>query len=178
MSMEHKAFLFDYAGFHKELEAILIGALDSKEIDALRNFILENLDNLKDPYEGEPLDSDWEEMVDPKDVHQYGDFALTLFYDPQSDIGLGYEWDILENLPDDGDFESSPVLGVPLGKNNNVFDPGKIGSYFQSPELVQSNLTKLNSIFSNSTDDSASLESAIEMLNEAKNEKKGLYVTF
>jgi hypothetical protein len=178
MSMEHKAFLFDHDKFQKDLEVILVEALDSNEVDALRNFIIDNLDNLKDPYEGEPLDLEWEAMIEPKDAHQYGDFALTLYYDPQADIGLGYEWDIQDSLPDDNAFESSPVLGIPLGKNSNVFDPGKMGSYFQSPNLVQTNLASLNSIYSTKPDQEEFLQPAIDMLGEAEKEKKGLYITF
>ena len=74
--MEHKAFIFDYGQFERELLPVLHDALASGECRALISFIRRNIDSLTDPSEGEPLTDDWEGMIEMKDAHQYGDFAL------------------------------------------------------------------------------------------------------
>src|ERR1051326_1231389 len=96
--MEHKAFLFDYDAFDGELRAILEGALLSGACGGLVSFINANLGDLRDPYEGEPLGADWETMIETQDAHQYGDFALTKYYDPTADMGLGGAWDNIQEL--------------------------------------------------------------------------------
>lgn len=176
--MEHKAFVFDFDGFTRELEGILLEALETDDVSGLKSFINDNLESLKDPYEGEPLDSDYESMMESKDVETFGDFALTKYYDPQEDIGLGYEWDIADKLPENSFQNGSPILGTPLGTAPAIFDPGKMGSYFQSASLVAENLNSLNSISPENSADSAFLESAIEMLENAKVADRGLYITF
>jgi hypothetical protein len=179
MSMEHKAFVFDYNEFQEKLAGLLSEALKNDVVNKLREFITENLDLLKDPYEGEPLDDDWETMIDPKDAHQYGDFALTMFYEPINDIGLGYDWDEISNILNNNiTSETSPILGTPLGLQNDFFDPGKMGSYFQSPTVVNDNLQLLKKLNTENSINHPKLRTAIEMLEQPASSKKGLYVTF
>ncbi len=146
--MDHKAYAFDYAGFQRRLAPILYAALETGDAGPLRAFIEANRAELTDPYEGEPL----EELPDG-DVHELGDFALTAFYDPACDIGLADDWE------EAGD----AALGVPFGPPSNLFDPGRMGSYFQSPELVERNRR------------TATDEGARQMLAETD---AGLYLTF
>src|SRR5262245_50929549 len=82
MSMGHKAFVVDYEAFADQLSDILKTALVTNNDDDLVHFIEANISSLKDPYEGDPLDSSWEDLVETKDAHSYGDIALTKFYDP------------------------------------------------------------------------------------------------
>ena len=179
MSMEHKAFVLDYGDFANQLSDILKTALVTDNDDNLVHFIEANISSLKDPYEGEPLDSSWEDLVETKDAHSYGDFALTKFYDPASDIGLGYNWEAIENLLNDASSGlGSVILGSPLGPANNYFDPGKMGSYFQTPSEVQKNLSLLENLVQQKPELSAGLSGAIEMFQQAAEDGKGLYVTF
>jgi hypothetical protein len=172
--VEQKAFVFDFATFETELRAILDRALETGRIAELARFIGENLATLKDPYEGEPLADGWEGMLESADPHQYGDFALTKYYDPRADIGLGYEWErardvLLEHLGND-----APLLGSTVGPAGNLFDPGKMGSYFQSAALVQANLQALRRL--SDSIELAELERLRRALESAVG--KGLYVTF
>jgi hypothetical protein len=177
MSMEHKAFVFDYEAFELELKEILEAALDLNEIGGLEDFININMDYLTDPYEGECLLPNWSEMLEYKDPHQYGDFALTKFYNPIEDIGLGYDWIEIEDvLSKHG--EDISILGSPLGKDNNYFDPGKMGSYFQPLSIVMDNKNKIDVLLKNNPSQIEFLEPVVSMFDLAILSKKGLYVSF
>lgn len=119
-------------------------------------------------------------MVEDRDVHQYGDFALTKYYSPKDDQGLGGEWENFQDLVSNvRTFDFSPLLGLPLEVNGNFFDPGKMGSYFQSEENVGESLRKLIEVEcqveSHLLDD---IKGYKDLLEQAIIEKKGLYVTF
>jgi hypothetical protein len=180
MSIEHKAYSFDFDEFSKELKPILEASIKSGDIDQLRAFIISNKPYLSDPYEGEPLGDDWEDMVEERDAHQYGDFALTKYYSPDSDQGLGYDWEKVQDiLSGSMELHISPLLGRPLGEPGEYFDPGKMGSYFQDNSQVESSirvLEKLKDCFS------GELRGAIgefhEFLENVSDEGKGIYVTF
>ncbi|TWT29251.1 hypothetical protein [Blastopirellula retiformator] len=173
--MEHKAFIFDYQKFEQELLPILQDALATGECSALISFIQQNIESLTDPYEGEPLEDDWEGMIETEDAHQYGDFALTKYYDPTADIGLGSAWEsVQEIVPDDR--RSSPILGLIVGSDNDPFDPGKMGSYFQSNGQVSESFGFLQQLAQEHS--SEEVNEAVELLQRATQAQKGLYVTF
>ena len=178
MSMEHKAFVFDHDAFDRELRPTLERALSSHDISGLVAFINANSGQLFDPYEGEPLGEGWEVMIETPDAHQYGDFALTKYYDPTVDIGLGVLWErVQELISNDPTLVESPILGTVVGPGDAPFDPGKMGAYFQSAEQVRRHYHSLmgfQQLFPN--DDN--LKKAIQMLAQAKNAERGLYVTF
>jgi hypothetical protein len=175
--MEHKAFLFDYDAFDQELRAILEDAVRSGDLSGLAIFISGNVSSLRDPYEGEPLSVDWEALVETQDSHQYGDFALTKYYNPTADIGLGTAWEHVEELlANDPLLTQSPILGNTIGPDDNPFDPGKMGSYFQSVQGVRQNHRYLLNLAKKGQ--SEELSSAIEMLHKAVDAKTGLYITF
>jgi hypothetical protein len=177
--MEHKAFVLDYEAFANQLSDILRTALVTNNDDDLAHFIEANISSLKDPYEGDPLDSSWQDLVETEDAHTYGDFALTKFYDPVSDIGLGYNWEGVQNLLNDvSSGLGAAILGSPFGPANNHFDPGKMGSYFQTPSEVQKSLSLLTNLVQQKPELSAGLSGAIEMVRQAAENGKGLYVTF
>jgi hypothetical protein len=180
MSIEHKAFIFDMTPFDLELRPILEQALRSGATDRIKAYVEANRGDLKDPYEGEPLQMDWEDMIEDRDVHQYGDFALTKYYSPLKDGGLGSVWeevqDIVANVSDIG---ISPILGVPLAVGDTEFDPGKFGSYFQSQSQVRDSFQRLNSM-KNVVGEGLRVpfEGFVQLLSRAVEEGKGLYVTF
>src|SRR5690242_7249687 len=98
MSMEHKAYVFDWDAFHDELSGTLYAALATGDAEPLVAYINARIGRIRDPYEGELLTDSWEGMVKIKDAHTYGDFAVTKFYDPGDNIGLGYQWQAIEHL--------------------------------------------------------------------------------
>lgn len=173
--MEHKAYLFDYARWERELLPILQVALKSGDCGMLVAFIHQNAGSLTDPYEGEPLDDDWEAMLESKDPHQCGDFALTKYYRPDSDIGLGLDWQAVHDLGP-SDRGTSPILGSIVGPNDSPFDPGKMGSYFQDPQEVVENLAFLRQLCERRRFNE--LDRAIVLLQSAVDLPCGLYVTF
>lgn len=178
MSMLHKAYIFDFESFDRELKPLLESALRSQDGGALVDFVSSSIGCLVDPYEGEPLTKDWLNMVEVQDIHQIGDFAITKYYNPKDDIGLGDGWEsIQELLPADVRFEISPILGSPVGSEQGVFDPGKMGSYFQSRDQVNASLDLLGRMHTRSTR-SKVMSDAIEMIRKAKTAASGLYVTF
>ncbi len=178
MSMEHKAFVFDYEAFRLQLKKILETALDLNEILGLEDFIILNLDYLKDPDEGDCLSENWYEILNCKDPHEYGDIALTKFYNPIEDIGLGYEWIEIEDVLSSKSGKDISMLGSPIGKEYNYFDPGKMGSYFQSLSMVIDNKNKIDVFLESNPDCSDCLLSVASMFDTAITSKKGLYITF
>jgi hypothetical protein len=179
MSMEHKAFVLDYEAFKWQVGNLLESALMTGINDKLVQFIWTNITRLKDPYEGEPLDESWEDLIEVKDAHSYGDFALTKFYHPAIDIGLGDDWEEIQDLLKGVSSElGTAILGRPFGPERNYFDPGKMGSYFQTSGEVQESLSLLNDLARRKPEISPALNKAIEMLQHAADAGKGLYVTF
>ena len=177
MSTEHKAFIFDYENFLVELKPILEGALTSGDCSGLEFFIDRNFDLLSDPYEGEKLTHDWRRMMEEVDAHQLGDFALTKYYDPSSDFGLSYDWREVQDLLDKRfGLGVITVLGEPVGPPDNVFDPGKMGAYFQSAESVAVSFEMLNGNMNSNTKEN--IRRFIGMLEQAASQKMGIYVTF
>jgi hypothetical protein len=171
MSMSHKAFSFDWKAFESdELFRLLIEALQSNEVSSLIGYIKNYHTELKDPYEGEPLDRNWREMLANHDVYEYGDFALTRFYDPAADLGVAEEWIEVDNLLADPDREA--FLGFPIRCANNVFDPGRMGSYFQTPEQVSTSLIIVDKLAIEA------VKSFKKLLEDCSQSGSGIYVTF
>ena len=178
MSMEHKAFVFEYEAFELEVKEILETALVLNDVEGLEKFIILNIDYLTDPYEGDLLPENWVEMLEYNDPHEYGDFALTKFYNPTEDIGLGYEWFEVEELISSQSREIISILGDKIGKEDNYFDPEKMGSYFQSLNTILDNKNKID-VFMKSQPEQTDLLNLVScMFNSAISSKKGLYITF
>lgn len=177
MSFEHKAFVFCYARFCKELESVLTNALASGDLSGLVSFIEENRAVLKDPYEGDPLGSGWRGLIEEEDAHQFGDFALTKYYDPVNDIGLGLGWEqVQSDLEEKFGSGSEMVLGHTVGPGENFFDPGKMGSYFQSEWTVNETLRKLRNLPPHELTEAIRRFSKI--IEQSSGVGKGLYITF
>lgn len=169
--MEHKAFEFQWSRFSAEFLPILSRALDSGHTHEIALFIDLNLANCTDPYEGEQLGPDWRNMLSQRDVHELGDFALTKFYDVTRDVGIGSEWlELSESLPGAA---AAALLGFPVGPSGNVFDPGRMGSYFQGPPTAKRSL-ELVAAFQ-TTEVLAPYRS---LLRSAIKNDSGVYVTF
>jgi hypothetical protein len=179
MALEHKGFALDFKAFERKLGSVLHEALSTNDQAALLAFVGQNLRSLRDPNQGGLLKGDWRESLETVDVHQLGDIALTLFYDPLRDIGLGYEWQDVEDILDkEIGPEAAVLLGNQFGPKNKRFDPGKMGSFFQSPKLVLDNLKMLRSLVQRRPDLSTLLDGPALMLRQALMDGSGLYVTF
>ncbi|WP_413280587.1 hypothetical protein [Floridanema evergladense] len=176
--MEHKAFVFDYDAFTSEFSSTLETALITNNTEKLVSFIEQNIDFLKDPYEGEPLDNNWQSMLEIDDPQQCGDFAITKFYDPQNDVGLGYSWEKIQNILKEEFGIPWIIFGDSFVANKNYFDPGKMGSYFQSPTLVKQNLSLIKDLLEQKPQYFSVLEGVIKMLQNALAQNLGLYVAF
>ncbi len=179
MSITHKAYAFDWSAFERdELHGILLAALSCRDTAALCAYVNSNLEAIKDPYEGEPLGEDWQELLENRDVQEYGDFALTRFYDPAEDRGLGDSWRAIDL--EFAEIDRAAFLGMPFGPVGAHFDPGRLGSYFQTPTQVLASRTqmrqcKLPGLKGRSR---KSLEQFNEFLVECVEAGSGLYVTF
>jgi hypothetical protein len=171
MSISHKAFAFDWNAFESdELYMLLFRALESDEVSSLIDYIDNHRAELKDPYEGEPLEPSWQELLENQDVHEYGDFALTRFYDPTADLGVAEKWMEIENLLSETD--RGALLGFPICSGNNVFDPSLMGSYFQAPEQILESLSIVGELAIEA------VESFKELLGNCIQSRLGIYVTF
>lgn len=64
MPMAHKAYAFDWKAFEiDEFSTLLVQALESDDASLLICYIENHRHSLKDPYEGDPLDENWREML-------------------------------------------------------------------------------------------------------------------
>lgn len=179
MTMNHQAFVFDYNAFIKELSNVLENALRTNESHELIEFIEKNISSLKDPIEGDTLDLHWRKTIDTEDISQYGDLAITKYYEPKRNIGMGYEWMLLSDLLlEKFTRDDSLLLGMPFGPSENYFNPGLMGSYFQSPEQVQWNAEILKTFSKEQLELFPQLVLLKRMFLQALALKKGLYITF
>jgi hypothetical protein len=170
MSMSHKAYAFDWRGFELDLRPLLEDALVADNTGLLETFIDDHREVLTDPYEGEPLSDDWRAALENRDVHEYGDYALTRFYNPADDCGIAEEWmRISERLSRPA---ANALLGCPVGPPNRLFDPGRQGSYFQTPAQVPESLAILNPL------GVPELAPFAGLLERCAAEGCGVYVTF
>lgn len=170
MPMLHKAYAFDWFRFEPELHALLIRALTEKKCVELERFIDQHFGDLTDPYEGEPLSANWRSALENRDVQEHGDFALTRFYNPADDFGIAEQWTTLsDRLPATA---ANALLGFTIGPPERPFDPGRYGSYFQTPTLVRQSLMVLKPLVV------PELGRFVELMERCAAERRGLYVTF
>lgn len=168
--MQHKAFEFDWTGFQIGLAPLLEQSLVTRDVESLRQFVTANRRYCTSPYSGQTLPAQWETLLQSKDVQEYADFALTRYYDPSDDIGIGDDWaEALDELSPD---QQQAMLGAPFGKPDARFDPGHQGAYFKTVDGVEQSLRALNGV----SHPEVSKFSRYLVLVSAKG--KGLYVTF
>lgn len=168
--MDHKAYAFNWPRFEKELSAILFRALQTERPDdELIGFIDTNLGELSNPYEGGPLDELWRRDLIHSDAHELGDIALTRYYDVWNVKGVPNWMDLSETLPKEAQLA---LLGEPFGNEGFYFDPGKMGSYFQTPAQTMASLAILRQL------NHAELNGFQMLLENSCRAGWGLYVTF
>ena len=141
MTLSHKAFAVDWRIFENALAGRLAAALAANDPAPLLAFVQANLAACKDPYDGQSLPSAWADSLEVGDVQEAADYALTLCYQPAHDFGLGESWQATaSSLPEPA---RAALLGKPFGPPHAPFDPGRQGSYFQTPESVQQSIAAL-----------------------------------
>ena len=74
--------------------------------------------------------------------------------------------------------EISPLLGTVFGSSEVYFNPGKQGSYFQSPEKVRENFELINSLSNEKLHKLSDIDILKNMFLDALVLRKGLYITF
>jgi hypothetical protein len=191
MSMEHKAYAFDYKAFRRRLAPLLYAALQTRDCARLVAFIDRHRAELTDLETMEVgLGPDWRERWEEKDPHRLGDLALTRYYDPGAPSGLSYDWqEVIDAAAKEAGNARAEllVLGTPFGPPRTYFDPGKMGSYFQTPGQVCRNhglllrlldrRPELRDLAPYYTAEGQPLSIGL-MFEEAVDADKGLYVTF
>jgi hypothetical protein len=168
--MCHKAYILDSVAFSAELRPLLEDSLAANDATALMAFVDAQREHLTLPWEATPLPANWRDDLEQGDVQEVGDIALTKYYDADDDCGIQEHWrDVHEGLaPEVG----AALLGEPLEANGGVFDPGRMGSYFQTPEGVRRSARLLQGARQ------PELGPFHALLSRAEANGKGLYVTF
>ena len=170
MSFSHKAFAFDGHAFEVQLAPTLRHALAQGDTSALQAFIDTHWELLKDPYEGEPLSPDWRAQLEAGDVQELADFALTRYYDPKADFGIGEEWGGLGLELTEA--QRQALLGAALQEGGQTFDPGRMGSYFQDRQCAAMSLQVMEHA------NEGALGAFKRGLQQAVHAGRGMYVTF
>jgi hypothetical protein len=170
MSMQHRAYAFDWSAFVAELLPTLVRALAADDGRPLADFNDANRSELSDPYEGDPLPEDWRALLESGDTQELADFALTRYYRPGDDHGVGSGWlAVIDALPPEA---ASALLGKPVGPEGCWFDPGRMGSYFQSPSEVADSSEILGVV------DLPDIWEFRRLLADCVGKRLGVYVTF
>lgn len=170
MSMCHKAFILDYGPFEREIAPILFEALLAGDSRDLAKFIDANQQSLALPWDASPLPSAWRTVVGSRDVQQVADIVLTKYYDADEDHGLQEHWTaVSERLPNEARLS---LLGEPFGPTTMLFDPGRMGAYFQDPARVVQSLQVLRRLCH------PELREFCGLLERAVGLQRGLFVTF
>ena len=73
---------------------------------------------------------------------------------------------------------SNILLGECIGVPDFYFDPGKMGSYLQSPTQVKNNLKLIQNYLKEEPKSIIFLQDIKLMFEKAIKEEKGLYITF
>jgi len=145
---------------------ILLEAIDTNNDASLREFLSRSISECYSPYDGEPLTAPWESNLEAGDIQELADFALTKFYAPDANQGVGHNWIELDaQLPE----EARRAL---LGLSVAGFDPGRQGAYFQSPSDVAKSATALSGC------PHPELLSYRKLLEESRRQGLGAYITF
>lgn len=177
--MDHKAFAFDHRGFAEGLRGQLLEAMRTGDCEPLRALIDREPSAYQHPDEPGPLDPEWESIIGTNDVHALGDVALTKYYEPMDDIGVDGDWMALDDILVRFGMRAL-LLGEPLGSREagGYFDPGKMGSYFQTEADVRSNLRRLDEARRQHPDLVEKTRSVRAMLERAAQAGRGIYATF
>lgn len=181
MSMIYKANIFDYDSFQREFAPQLYSVLETNDSSLLIEFIEDNREMLKSPL-GQSLDSSWQSLELNWTVQDYGNLAITKYYDPLVGNLLLPQWQPIDEFLHAKLGEDTTILfGEPFGPEENIFDPGTMGTYFQSPDEVLTSSEILNELANRNPKLLRQLDSfdeVVALFQSAALGKMGLYVRF
>ncbi|MCX6368834.1 MAG: hypothetical protein NTX57_19300 [Armatimonadetes bacterium] len=164
MSNLHKAFVFDEAAFRRDLAPIL----DRHDDTALEHFISDHRAQLRNPRNGVHIESDWRDDAAFDGFGRRATLALTAYYDPTANIGLGSaaskcRFGLIDLYPESRVFVGGGALGVPDG-------------YFQSASYVAESVAILENLRAQLPLKAEIIDPVLIMLHAATAENKGLYL--
>lgn len=128
MSMEHKAFLFNTEKFHERIEKVMEQSIENSAF--AKQYINQHYNEFCSPYTGITLKVDWEKELVNGTLQEYFDFLLTACYEVNTDMGLGYMWDVLNEgiaMLNVFDLPQIVVLGNLLRVGSIQVNPGGMG---------------------------------------------------
>jgi hypothetical protein len=166
MSFDHKAYEFDWQAFSAEMLPWLSGVLAANDSKRLTAFVDANIVACRSPYDEQHLSRSWQEMLEVGDAQEIADFALTKYYNPALDHGVGDVWAEMED-----ELPASLKIAL-LGQSIPHFDPGRQGSYFSTPSDAEKNATLLTHM------EVQALSEYGNFLARASGNGFGVYVTF
>lgn len=184
--MEHHAYLFDTQTYHREIEELLLTAGAFGNTDVLEKYIDENASQLKSPDTADPLDENWRDALANGDIQELAGIILTRCYDPDGDIGLGEDWEILCGAMEELDLSGGTeyyFAGEEIRSGSFVLDPSGMGLGIIEPENIELIYDELDSFVSQmeANDDDLLTElyrSLMEIYEAAHVRSRGLLLTF
>ena len=165
MSTLHQAFVFDEAGFRRELAPLL----DRQDSAALEHFIDDHRSRLRDPKSDAPLETGWRETHAITGFPALAALALTAYYDPAANIGLGgaaekLRFALMDLYPEGRVFVGGGALAV-------------VGGTFQSADYVAKSVEILQTLRAENRLKTDVIDPVLSMLQKAATAGKGLYLT-
>ena len=189
MSMIHKAYEFDWEIFSTELLDIIEVAFKQQKITAIEEFIDSNYEKLTNMWDEEPLKKDWlagkndwrtgfsvkDQTGNEYSIEQlilnYADVALTKYYDyVDGDNGIADDWCRYNDALNPE--QKHALLGDVIKVNGLEFDPGGMGTYFQSREQALKSYEILKGL------SYEELSAYVQLLAKVVENGKGVLVTF
>ena len=173
MAMEHKAFGFRWNSFREALLPRFYLYLEGR-VDEVADFARAEAGDLFDPYEGMPLRVEQVNEALVRGEHDFiAEAALTAFYAPSEDVGVGYEYlDVHSRLEALGANYAGLLHGSTLSHAGKLFDPGKMGTFFCDLDEAESKSRLVSTI------QDANLRRLLEPMAEAGLAAGGLFITF
>jgi len=164
MSIKHRAFVFDEQGYRRELAPLLV----RKDPVALTGFIEAHWARLRDPRTGTPLQSNGRVVLEESGPFNEAALALTAFYNPGADIGLGSA------------AQSLRFALIDLYPEGRVFVQGgqleAVGGYYQSAEYVAESVAILEALREEYPRKLEIIDPVLTMLKTAAAASQGLYI--
>jgi hypothetical protein len=177
MTHDHTAFAFDEGAFRRELAPLLDRALESGETSALDAFIDDHRAALADPSTGEPLSEDWRTALSGTGVQRLAAVALTSYYDPGRDIGLGAGWQTVRAaLTSLAAPARAFVTGGVFGPTDRPLRPDGRTAYLQSAEYVRQSVAVLEEARTHFRAHADQIDPTLNMLRTAAAVERGLLV--
>jgi hypothetical protein len=166
MSNLHKAFVFDEAAFRRDLAPLL----DRHDDTALEHFIDDHRGRLRSPRTGAALEQGWRDDTAYDGFGRRAALALTAYYDPTANIGLGSaaskcRFGLIDLYPEGRVFVGGGALGTPEG-------------HYQSASYVAESVAILERLRADFPLKAEIIDPVLTMLGAAAQAQQGLFLLF